>query len=201
MYITTFGAPQLLLLKRKISIATRISGILLLLLVSTKPTMAQSYSTSQIPEGFPAPEGILLIQNDMNKDSTSLSLSMTYSVRTDLFVAGNVNKGKMADYADKNLTFKHAYSSQGEVLDSTGQYADLNTYRYALVISLIKHKQYMRGETSNPSTNFQSTNYQPIFRFYLYDRKSHTTYAELGHGSSIFMWGFKSAIKKISKPS
>jgi hypothetical protein len=119
---------------------------------------------------------------------------MQFAMRADMFVAGHVNKEKMADYADKNLSCKHAYSSQSEIYDTSGRYADRNTYRFALVISLVKQDQHIKAGTSN-----QSTHYQPIFRFCLYDRINHTTYAELGNGSSIFMWGFKSAIKKIGK--
>lgn len=173
--------------------------LLILTLCAMLPATAQvnpsDNSKVKIPENFTAAQSTLLIQQDADMDSSFVSLSTDMRIRTDVFVSGHIRKKAMAEYADKNLSLKHEYVSQSAIYDSSGQYADKNQYRFALVIELIKQAQHIRT-----GTMMESTYYQPIFRFRLYDRLTGKTYAELGNGSSMFMSAFKSAIKKISKP-
>ena len=148
----------------------------------------------QLPPDFVSQSGTILIQVEASNDKTPVALSTTSAMYSDEYINGQINKRKAEEYADKNLSTKHVCVSQREIYDSTGQYADKNTFRYALIIVLIGQDQHIKAGTS-----MQSTYYQPIFRFRVYDRLNNKVYAELGNGSSIFMWGFKSAIKKIGK--
>jgi len=175
-----------------------IAALSFIALVSVKPASGQAkagaVSSAAFPDSLQSQPGILLIQQDADMDSTPVAVSTYMIMRADVYVSGHVNKQKMMEYADKNLTCKHECSSQSDIYAQSGKFADKNLYRYALIISLLGQDQHMKAGTTT-----QSTYYQPIFRFRIYDRLTRTTYAELGKGSSIYMWAFRSAIGKISK--
>jgi len=131
-------------------------------------------------------------------DSSSTDLSTSMSVHTETYRNAYMTKNQKAimEYADKNYPYKHKFTAQKEIYGPESRYSDKTAYQYALVTSLVKPNQYMKMNSSN--RQFQSTRNQPIFRYYLYDRLNDKTYSSLGNGSSLVMWAFKSAIKKLN---
>lgn len=158
----------------------------------------ESNGKEQLPANFNSKPGILLIEQSIDDDKSTVSVSATNSFQTDNYMNAYMkkNKNNMVEYADKNCKYKHEFASQKDIYGSMSKYSDKNIYRYALVTSLVKPSQHYNVNTSNGQ--LQSTHYQPIFKFYLYDRLSDKTYAALGNGSSLIMWAYKSAIKKIN---
>jgi hypothetical protein len=164
-------------------------------------TKLDSISTgnNQIPDTFNPANVTLLIEETADQDSSGVSNSVTVTYRTDEYINAFVgrNKKKMVSYLDENYSSKYEFAAQSEIYGATEKYSDKTVYRYALVISLLKPEQ--RVKTQFYSGKEESTHYQPVFRYYVYDRLNNKTYAALGHGSSIIMMAFKSAIKKIKE--
>ncbi|HKZ67561.1 MAG TPA: hypothetical protein VJ111_14445 [Chitinophagaceae bacterium] len=158
----------------------------------------ESRGNEQIPAIFDPAKRILLIEQNIENDSSSVALSTTMSVKTDDYMNYYMKKNKksMVEYADKNYPYKHEFASQNDIYGSNSKYSDKHTYQFALVTTMVKPNQYTKVDADG---RMKPTNYQPIFRFYLYDRLNGKTYSALGNGSSLIMWAFKNAIKKISE--
>ncbi len=157
-----------------------------------------SKGNGQIPSNFSASQKILLIEQSVDNDNSSVSVSSYRSVSTSTYTNAYMNKknNAMKEYADQNYLKKHEFASQSEIYGSDSKYADKNKYQYAMVTSLVKPKQYT---TMSSSGSMGSTHYQPIFKYYIYDRLNDKTYEALGHGSSIIMMAYKSAIKRLNE--
>jgi hypothetical protein len=151
----------------------------------------------QLPKKFNPNQGILLIEQSVEEDKSQVALSTHASVSTDTYMNAYMKKNKkaMEEYADKNYQYQHAFTSQDEIYGSGSKYQDKNLYQFALVTSLVKPGQHTNFSSDG---RMQSTHNQPIFRFYLYDRLNDKTYSSLGNGSSLVMWAFKNAIKKLN---
>lgn len=158
-----------------------------------------SSGNEQIPSTFNPNKGILLIEQNIDVDKSSVSLSTTNTFQTDNYMNYFMKKNKksMMEYADNNYKYKHEFVSQSDIYNEKSKYNDKVTYQYALVTSLVKPLQSTKVNVDNGK--MQSTHYQPIFKFYLYDRLNDKTYAALSAGSSLIMWAFKSAIKKVNR--
>jgi hypothetical protein len=157
-----------------------------------------SKGNEEIPKSFNPGKVTLLIEGEVDSDNSSTDLSTTMSVQTDTYMNAYMTKNQkaMMEYADKNYPYKHKFTTQKEIYGTESKYSDRTEYQYALVTSLVKPNQYMKMNTTNGQ--FQSTHNQPIFRYYLYDRLNDKTYSSLGNGSSLVMWAFKSAIKRLN---
>lgn len=165
---------------------------------TTKTSLDSSDNPKEpIPADFKPNNSVLLIEQSVDNDNSSVSVSSTYSVHTDTYMNAYMRKNKtsMIDFADKNYPYKHEFASQNEIYEANSKYSDKNVYRFALVTSITKPSQY----TSMNNGMLESTHYQPIFKFYIYDRLNDKTYAALGHGSSLIMWAYKAAINKIKE--
>jgi len=165
------------------------------------PKSSLDYASSgneSIPQNFNPATGVLLIEQSIEDDNSSVNLSTSVSGRTDDYMNYYMKKNKnaMIEYANKNYPSKHEFASQDDIYSPSSKYGDKNTYQFALVTSLVKPNQYTKVYTDGRMP--QSTYNQPVFKFYIYDRLNDKTYAALGHGSSLIMWAFKDAIKKIS---
>ena len=182
----------------------RLQFLLAFLIVETGCTTPKtsmdntSQGNEQIPKSFNPGKVTLLIEDEVDPDSSSTDLSTSMSVRTDAYMNGYMTKNQkaMVEYADKNYPYKHEFTTQKEIYGPGSKYSDKSEYQFALVTSLVKPKQEMRLNTDKGK--FESTHHEPIFRYYLYDRLNNKTYSALGNGSSLVMWAFKAAIKKLS---
>lgn len=156
-----------------------------------------SVGNTQIPISFSPNNGVLLIEQVIDEDKSTVSTSTTNSFQTDTYMNYFMKKNRknIVEFVDKNYQYKHEYASQSEIYNSNSKYSDKKTFQYALVTSLVKPNQHTRVNTDNGQMS--STHNQPIFKFYLYDRLNDKTYSALGAGSSLIMWAFKSAVKKI----
>lgn len=157
----------------------------------------ESAGNGQLPSDFNAANGVLLIEhNVVDKSDRAAVAAAMQSENTYVIAYMTKNRKQMIEYADKNYPYKHEFATPSDIYDANSKYSDKTIYRYALVTSMVKPVQHDRfNERTGQLT---STNYQPIFRFYLYDRLNDKTYAALGHGSSLIMWAYKAAIKKLS---
>jgi hypothetical protein len=152
----------------------------------------------QIPSMFNPNKGILLIVDSVAGDKSRVDVSMANSYQTDNYMNALMGKNRknMAEHVEKNYPYKYQFASQGDIYSPETKYNDKTLYQFALVASLGKPDQYYKMETNG---QFNSTHYQPIFTYYLYDRLNNKTYAALGRGSSLIMWAFKDAIKKLKE--
>lgn len=161
-----------------------------------------SSGNEPIPSSFNPTNGVLLIEQSVDDDKSTVAVSTTTSFRTDTYTNYFMKKNKkeMVEYADKNYQYKHEFASQNEIYSAESKYSDKKKYQYALVTSLVKPIQSTKVNTDINTDNgqMQSTHYQPIFRFYLYDRLNDKTYSALSRGSSLIMWAYKAAIKKLN---
>jgi hypothetical protein len=156
-----------------------------------------SNGNDQIPKAFNPSTDILLIEQAVDDDKSTVDVSTTNSVQTSTYMNAYMrkNRANMIEYADKNYHHKHEFATQDEIYNPNSKYSDKTTYQFALVTSLVKPNQYTKFKDNG---QMESTHYQPIFKFYLYDRLNDKTYSALSNGSSLIMWAFKSAINKLN---
>ncbi len=157
---------------------------------------SESAGTTPFPPDFQPKAVVLLIEQSIDEDKSSTNLSTTSSVRTDSYMNYFMKKNRkaMEEYANKNYPYQHEFASQTDIYESSQKYSDKSRYRYALVTSITKPIQ---AEKVAADGRTSSTYNQPVFKFYIYDRLNDKTYSALGHGSSLVMWAYKDAIKKI----
>ncbi len=106
------------------------------------------------------------------------------------------NEKRMEKHLKESFPYKYELTDKNAIYGSNDTYTDKNYYRYALVSSVIPaHEGHRTSSSGMPETY----TIQPIFKYYLYDRLNNKTYAALGHGSSLFMWAFRAATKRLLK--
>jgi hypothetical protein len=178
------------------------SAFLILISGCSTPKSALDTTSSgneQVPGNFDPNNGILLIEQYVDNDNSTVELSTTSSVQAASYMNYFMKKNRknMVEYADQNYKYKHEFTSQNDIYGSNSKYSDKKTYQFALVTSLVKTVQSNSIDTHNGQ--MKSTHHQPVFKFYLYDRLNDKTYSALSKGSSLIMWAYKSAIKKLNE--
>lgn len=157
----------------------------------------ESMGNEQIPSDFNAANGVLLIEHNVVDKSDKAAVAAAAKSK-DMYVIAYMTKNskRMIEFAEKSYPYKHEFATPSDIYESNSKYSDKTVYRYALVTSLVKPIQ---SDKFNARTGqVTSTHYQPIFRFYLYDRLNDKTYSALSNGSSLIMWAYKAAIKKLA---
>src|SRR5688572_1666700 len=84
-----------------------------------------SKGNGQIPSDFNPNKGVLLIEQTVDDDNSTVAVSTTTSFQTDNYMNYFMKKNKkgMIEYADKNYQYKHEFTSQNEIYSSNSKYS------------------------------------------------------------------------------
>jgi len=104
------------------------------------------------------------------------------------------NEKAMIEHAKDNYKYKHQFATLHDIFGTDSKY-DKSAYRFALVTS---RGNFMDQTKIRSDGTTSITVLQPIFQYYIYDRLEGKAYPALSRGSSLIMWAFKGAIKRIN---